>query len=389
MEPYRVQLDVYNGPLDLLLYLIRRDEVDIYDIPVSRVTEQYCRYVEMIREVDPNLAGEFLVLAATLIEIKTRMLLPSPPPDEGGEDAAAGLGDPRAELVRQLLQYKAFKDAASELRDSADRQAERHARRPVRPDFGQPELDLENVQVWHLLEAFGQIMAAIGRQSAQHEVVYDDTPIALHAADLMDRLGRQGSLTFREAFEGGAQRGEIVGLFLALLELIRQKQVVVQQEKVFGEIYLFPRTDTGGSQDTRGEDVMIAFDEKFAVEPETDAPPHRSVGLIAAAGATLDRLDSALENARRGDADEDWEEDQDAGDEEAEDEDDEEDEDEDLGEDELGEEEFDEDLDEFEDDEDDEDFDDEDEEDLDDEDDADLDEDFDEEDENEDDEEEL
>ena len=121
MSEYHVNLDVYNGPLDLLLYLIRREEVDIHNIPIATITEQYVQYVEMIKELDPNLAGEFLVLAATLIEIKTRMLLPTP---EAGQDEGEGVEiDPRAELVRQLLEYKSFKDAAEDLRDRRVRDA--------------------------------------------------------------------------------------------------------------------------------------------------------------------------------------------------------------------------------------------------------------------------
>ena len=241
MDPYRVNLDVYNGPLDLLLYLIRRDEVDIYDIPIAHVTEQYCRYVELLHELDPDLVGDFLVMAATLLEIKSRMLLPTPPPDEAG--AEQGLGDPRAELVRQLLQYKAFKDAAEQLRQSAQNQAMRYPRSPVRPDFTPGELDLEDVQIWHLLETFSGLMASIGKGPGQHEVIYDDTPISLHAEDILDRLARDGNMTFRQIFAGRQKRGEIVGLFLAMLELIRQARLIIQQEKMFGEIYIFLRKE--------------------------------------------------------------------------------------------------------------------------------------------------
>ncbi|NLF30873.1 MAG: segregation/condensation protein A [Planctomycetes bacterium] len=237
MEPYRVNLDVYNGPLDLLLYLIRRDEVDIYDIPIAAITEQYCKYVDFLQEINPNLAGEFLVMAATLLEIKSRMLLPTPTVEEG--DEGEGPIDPRADLVRQLLQYKAFKDAAAELADAADLAATRHPRRPVAPEFEQAELDLESIQIWTLLEAFASLMASVGVRERRHEVIYDDTPISLHAEDVVDRLTREGNMTFREIFGGRPSRSEIVGLFLALLELIRQDRVRIQQEKVFGEIYVF------------------------------------------------------------------------------------------------------------------------------------------------------
>ncbi len=242
VEPYRVNLDVYNGPVDLLLYLIRRDELDIYDIPIAHITEQYCKYVELLRELDPDLVGDFLVMAATLLEIKSRMLLPTPPPEEQGLEQGLA-GDPRAELIRQLLQYKAFKDAAEQLRQSAEQQAMRFPRGPVRPDFKKDELDLEDVQIWRLLEAFSGLMASIGKGPGSHEVVYDDTPISLHAEDIMDRLSRDGNMTFREIFAGRQKRTEIVGLFLAVLELIRQKRLIVQQEKMFGEIYIMLRTE--------------------------------------------------------------------------------------------------------------------------------------------------
>jgi segregation and condensation protein A len=131
-EDYRVHLDIYNGPLDLLLYLIRRDEVDIYDIPIVGITEQYLQYVEVVKALDPNLSGEFLVMAATLMEIKTRMLLPVP---EMGDEEDDEPFDPRSELVRQLLEYKAFKDAAGNLEDAGHLQAMSHPRRPGKLDI--------------------------------------------------------------------------------------------------------------------------------------------------------------------------------------------------------------------------------------------------------------
>lgn len=371
MEPYRVQLDVYNGPLDLLLYLIRRDEVDVYDIPIAHITEQYCRHVELIREVDPNLAGEFLVMAATLLEIKSRMLLPSPPPGEA-DAAEADLGDPRTDLIRQLLEYKAFKDAAAGLREAGEAAAQRHPRHPARPEFEEPALDLENVQVWHLLEAFGRLMDSIGRTRRAHEVVYDDTPIALHAADIVDRLQRQGSLTFRQVFEGRAERTEIVGLFLAMLELIRQNQVVVQQETVFGEIRLRLREPTPETDQTRGEETMIAFNTDYDVEQletqsqrnlltatrdEADAPEAEDADGAALLRGRLEDLRPSTGTARAGrqeEADEDeWEEGEEDldGDEDGEDEEDEDEEEWDDEEDEGDEDE----EDEFEEDEEDED----------------------------------
>ena len=235
MDEYRVNLDIYNGPLDLLLYLIRRDELDIYDIPIARVTEQYMQYVEVLQGLDANLAGEFLVMAATLMEIKTRMLLPAPEAaeDEAGDSEAI---DPRAELVRQLLEYKAFKDAAGELGAYAEKQALRHPRKPHVPDLGPPELEIEDIQIWDLVDAFQNILTAIGRSRQRHEVIYDDTPIELHQSDLLDRLERAGALTFGQVFAGRESRSEAIGLFLAMLELIRTRRIRAAQQSNFGEI---------------------------------------------------------------------------------------------------------------------------------------------------------
>ncbi|MBS3733878.1 MAG: segregation/condensation protein A [Phycisphaerae bacterium] len=232
---YRVQLDVYNGPLDLLLYLIRREEVDIHDIPIARITEQYVAYVDMLKALDPNLAGEFLVLATHLMEIKTRMLLPAPETAAGDEET--DLLDPRAELVRQLLEYKAFKDAAGDLAGAAEDQARRFPRAPVRPPSNSPDdVDLDDVQVWDLFDAFSKLMESIGHRPTHHEVIYEDTPIELHAEDIVDRLRREGPMTFSSVFAGRTGRGELIGLFLALLELVRQRRIRAAQEDNFREI---------------------------------------------------------------------------------------------------------------------------------------------------------
>lgn len=220
--------------MDLLLFLIRREEVDIYDIPIAHITQQYVGYVNLIQAMDPNLAGDFLVLAATLMEIKSRTLLPSPPLEEGADEII----DPRLELVRQLLEYKAFKDAAQSLGAAAQWQALKFTRRPVLPQAESEDLDLEEVAVWDLLDAFNKLLEQTGQRDQTHDVVYDDTPIALHAADVVDSLQRAGgSQRFEQIFEGRS-RSELIGLFLALLELIRQRRLRVEQDKPFGTITL-------------------------------------------------------------------------------------------------------------------------------------------------------
>jgi len=243
---YKVELDVYSGPLELLLYLIRRDEVDIRNIPIARITEQYLKYVDVIRRIDINLAGEFLVMAATLMEIKSRMLIPQQKA-EGAEEGGGGptsveeLADPRYELVKQLLAYKAFKDAAGDLKRRAETEAARYGRGVARRE-GRAPLEIEDLDLFRLIDAFNAIMASVGHSAYGHEVMYDDTPISLHQADIIDRLTRELSeagggvtiadakgLTLRDLFEGRKSKSEMIGLFLATLELIRQRKITIEQ----------------------------------------------------------------------------------------------------------------------------------------------------------------
>ncbi|MGD0389833.1 MAG: segregation/condensation protein A [Tepidisphaeraceae bacterium] len=236
---YRVELDVYNGPLDLLLYLIKRDELDIYDIPISRILDSYVGYVEMLKQMrrenglDINVAGDFLVMAATLMEIKSAMLLPKPPPVSGEDSAAAQLADPRYELVQQLLEYKRIKDSAALLEKRQKEQERRFPRVPAAPPGAAdepPPIDLDEVQIWDLLTAFSRLMKEVGTRGPRiHEIIYDDTPIDLHAADIEDRLMREGKLSLRALIIGRKSRSEMIGIFLALLELIRQRKILVFQ----------------------------------------------------------------------------------------------------------------------------------------------------------------
>lgn len=241
MCAYRIDLDIFSGPLDLLLYLVRKDEVDIYDIPIAKITEQYLRYLTMLQSLDIDLASEFLVMAATLMEIKSAMLLPKSEPTGqiGGEPE-----DPRAELVRQLLEYKRFKDAANLLQAKA----EEHATRFPRPDVvlphdrGERQIDLEQVSPWDLLEAFDALCKATG-QLANLGTIRDETPIDLYQIDILHRLQTEGPLTFKRLFEGKPNRIVMVMNFLALLELIRAGLVWAQQHEDGGDIYLRALTD--------------------------------------------------------------------------------------------------------------------------------------------------
>ena len=268
MSVYRVDLDIFAGPLDLLLYLVRKEEVDIYDIPIAYVTEQYIKYIELLKQLDIDLAGDFLVMAATLMEIKSAMLLPKAEVEEDGETEVL---DPRSELVKQLLEYKKFKDAANLLQSSAEERTYRHTRPDsiisgLKPDSA-PELDLENINTWDLLEAFDSMMRATGRLG-NYEHIKDDTPIDLYQIELLHRLQSEGPMTFQNVFKDKSTRLEMVGLFLAMLELIRSNLIKAEQPESLGVIYIRALTDEPAEQA-----VQNAIIASLEVEEEEESKP--------------------------------------------------------------------------------------------------------------------
>ena len=261
---YQVNLDVFTGPLDLLLYLVRRDELDIQDIRIARVAEQYLDYVRVLEQIDPNTGGDFLVMAATLVEMKSRALLPTPPLEASEDD-----NDPRTVLVRQLLEYKRFKDAARSLGQAADDRVKRYVRRPAELPAELDGIELEEAEVWDLLAAYGRVMSSIGKGPQKYDILYDDTPIALYEAELVAAIESEGATTFEILFGTRDNRMEIIGLFLALLELIRQKRVRAEQDKVHGEIYLFLLEEI--DEDVPAETPMRLVSEAPAEDWDGDA----------------------------------------------------------------------------------------------------------------------
>jgi segregation and condensation protein A len=231
---YRVELDTFRGPLDLLLYLVKRNEVDICDIPIARITEQFLGYLNDLQTVDVEWAGEFLVLASTLMEIKSRMLLPRP--EEGGSEEE---DDPRMQLVRQLIEYKKFRDAANALESQAEQQLRRLSRQPV--DLATPAAPnrqpIHKVELWDLVSAFGRLIREISALQPR-QIVMDDTPIHITMERILDHLRRHTRATLAELFTPPHTRGRLIGLFLATLELIKGKRIVAEQLESFGEIAL-------------------------------------------------------------------------------------------------------------------------------------------------------
>jgi segregation and condensation protein A len=231
---YRVNLDVFEGPLDLLLHLIKKSEVEIVDIPIATITEQYLAYLEMLHELRLDIAGEFLVMAATLTLIKSRMLLPPSEGDEEEEEA-----DPRANLVRQLLEYQRFREAALELSERPLLQRDVFVREPGMdvPEAALAEGELPQLQVtvWELLEAFRAVLKRAQPESV-HEVVADTISLRDRVRSLLHALSVTRSLDFESLFDDDASRFEIIITFLALLELMKVGAVRALQEERYGGI---------------------------------------------------------------------------------------------------------------------------------------------------------
>jgi segregation and condensation protein A len=234
-DPYKVELDVFEGPLDLLLYLIKQDEIDIYDIPIERITKQYMQYLDIMKMLDLNIAGEFIVMAATLMMIKSRMLLPveerAPMEDED---------DPRWDLVRQLVEYKKFKDAASHLGDLEVRQENLFGRTGEGVVLGpEPDVALEDVSIFDLISAFNEALKKAPREELK-EIFAEKFTVADKIDHLLGLMRNQRRASLSRLLAGMTHRYEMVCTFLAILELIRLKQIRARQNAEFGDIDLVP-----------------------------------------------------------------------------------------------------------------------------------------------------
>ena len=230
----RVSLDIFEGPLDLLLYLIKKDEVDIYEVSIERITSQYLEYIDTFKILNIELASEFVVMAANLMYIKSRTLLPrhEQPPGEDIEEE-----DPRWELIRQLVEYKKFKDAAGYLEE---REAEQQRIFAAAPDDCEPEeeeaVPLPDVGIFDLIRAFQGILKRFEDENELNEIVDDRFTIGDKIDYLLAAVGRGQGIRFQELFAQAASKGEVVVTFLALLELIRLKEFSVRQKQALGEI---------------------------------------------------------------------------------------------------------------------------------------------------------
>jgi len=235
MAEYKVQFEVFEGPLDLLLYLIKKEEVDIYEVNLTRLATQFIEYIDLMREFDLEVAGEFLVMASTLMYIKSRELLPvdQQVTAEGEEEGE----DPRWELIRQLVEYKKFKDAAVQLQTLEARQEDIFPRLPGKLEFeSTAPLPKPDVSIFDLLNAVNSVLKRFGQREGGGAIFEDKWTVSEKIEFILRVLAERGSLRFSELFETAANRSEVICTFLALLELIRLKQLICAQGEDFGEI---------------------------------------------------------------------------------------------------------------------------------------------------------
>ncbi len=249
---YMIRTESFEGPFDLLLHLIKKNEIDIYNIPIAAITRQYLEYLDLMQELNLDIAGEFLVMASTLIQIKSRMLLPLPADEEAGEQEEQ---DPRAELVARLLEYQKYKEAAISLNQREHLGRDTFARSFAAPELAEvePEEPPLEVELFDLIEAFRKVLAAVPVESF-HEVGAEGVSIGDRINELLVLLQGVEAARFEEMFAGNVTRDEVIVTFLAILELCRLKMIKLTQVQSFDPIWIIPvLLETDGATITEEE----------------------------------------------------------------------------------------------------------------------------------------
>ena len=231
---FRVQLDIFRGPMDLLLYLVQKHELDLTEVPIGLVTGQFLEYLDILKELDFDTVGDFVEMASTLTEMKSRLVLPSVEPED------ELLDDPRDELVQRLLEYKKYRDAATVLEEQGRTWQERCSR--VANDLPPRNIDISEqpileVELWDLVSAMGRILRET-EQLQPSSIVYDETPMHVYMQDIHDRLVEEGRIAFSDLFSAGMHKSALIGIFLAILELIRHHDMQFEQDPPYGEIWI-------------------------------------------------------------------------------------------------------------------------------------------------------
>ncbi|MDF7824158.1 segregation/condensation protein A [Pontiellaceae bacterium B12227] len=271
-DDYKVQLEVFEGPLDLLLYLIKKDEVDIYDIPIGRITDQYMEYLSLMKVLDLNIAGDFIVMSATLMLIKSRMLLPV---DERKDNDDEEEEDPRWDLVRQLVEYKKFKDAADHLEDLELHMENVFARESEHVELGAaPDVDLKDASIFDLISAMNEALGRVQEEDLQ-EIFAEEYTVGQKVSFIVENLKVVKRMCVSDLFGGMTSRQEIVCTFLAVLELIKLNKIACVQDDHFSAIMVEPREP----------------DPEPTLPPEEEEEPHPEFQLGDEPAAVKDESD--------------------------------------------------------------------------------------------------
>jgi len=265
-EAYAVELTGFQGPLDLLLYLIQKDEIDIYDIPIARITDQFIQHIEVIKTISLDEAGEFIAMAATLMVIKMKMLMPSHGDEEEGDEE-----DPRAELVRKLLEYRRFKEAAESLQKQETERRSYHLRQTRFPFTG--DLDLEpklRIEMFDLLSALAGIFDRMQSRHV-HDVVREAFTVEEKMSLIEEKVGSGGTVRFEDLFSGDSIKMEVIVTFIAILEMVKRGRLNFMQTEPGAPIWI---QHPGVGQDIGEQVDLITLDEDHAAEEMPDGTPN-------------------------------------------------------------------------------------------------------------------
>jgi segregation and condensation protein A len=238
---FKVESDHFRGPVDLLLYLVRRHEVEVTNIALAGVTHEYLEYIDILKEISIDQVGDFIEVASILVELKARAVLPRNELEQEDDDEAT-MDDPRQDLVRRLLMFKQFKDASNLLEEQRVNWQKHYSR--MADDLPSKKVDpadqpIKEVELWDLVSAFGRVLRD-NRPVPQANILYDETPIHVYMQRIHAKIVRQKSVSFSELFEAGMHKSSMVGIFLAVLELTRYHNVVAQQNELHSEILIVP-----------------------------------------------------------------------------------------------------------------------------------------------------
>ncbi len=282
MDEYRIRIDSFEGPLDLLLHLVRKNEYEIFDIPMAEITRQYLEFLDLMKELNIDVAGEYLVMAATLAKIKSAMLLPRPELEDGEQGP-----DPREELARQLLEYARYREAAAEIGDRPMLGRDVFARKFPSPDLEEARQSpgyLE-VQMSELLDAFREVLKRVPLDQRIHYIAPDRWSIRERMTQLTELLAAKGSVIFEQLFDDKTTKSEMITTFLALLELMKLRLVRVYQEGRLASIHIVARVQTaetgaaesGPAVDVATADISAATEDAAAAE-DTAMPDETNGG---------------------------------------------------------------------------------------------------------------